>query len=172
MHVGSYRKRVPLALRMACSMREIRMSAFAESARTAVELIVHADPVLLHTVGAVAGGQRQRPACWRRASGWRSGAWLAVARFPGHRALVAAAEHAAGAAVGGGRPGGLPAAVALAGRSARWASCSRRRRWSIAQTILVLPLIAALTRQLVGDALRDGGDQLRSMGAGRWPARC
>ncbi len=36
----------------------------------------------------------------------------------------------------------------------------------IAQTILVLPVIAALSRQLVGDSLRDGGDQLRSMGAG------
>ena len=36
----------------------------------------------------------------------------------------------------------------------------------IAQTILVLPVVAALTRQLVADALRDGGDQLRSMGAG------
>ena len=35
----------------------------------------------------------------------------------------------------------------------------------VAQTILVLPIVAALTRQLVGDALRDGGDQLRSMGA-------
>ena len=37
----------------------------------------------------------------------------------------------------------------------------------IAQTILVLPIVAALARQLVADALRDGGDQLRSMGAGR-----
>ena len=37
----------------------------------------------------------------------------------------------------------------------------------IAQTLLVLPIIAALTRQFVGDALRDGGDQLRSMGASR-----
>jgi ABC-type tungstate transport system substrate-binding protein len=35
----------------------------------------------------------------------------------------------------------------------------------IAQTILVLPVIAALSRQLVHDSLRDGGDQLRSMGA-------
>ncbi len=35
----------------------------------------------------------------------------------------------------------------------------------IAQTLLVLPIVAALTRQFVGDALRDGGDQLRSMGA-------
>jgi ABC-type tungstate transport system substrate-binding protein len=40
----------------------------------------------------------------------------------------------------------------------------------IAQTILVLPVVAALSRQLVGDSLRDGGDQLRSMGAG--PLSC
>ena len=37
----------------------------------------------------------------------------------------------------------------------------------IAQTFLVLPIIAALTRQFVGDDLREGGDQLRSMGASR-----
>jgi ABC-type tungstate transport system substrate-binding protein len=36
----------------------------------------------------------------------------------------------------------------------------------IAQTILVLPVVAALTRQLVADGLRGSGDQLRSMGAG------
>jgi ABC-type tungstate transport system substrate-binding protein len=36
-----------------------------------------------------------------------------------------------------------------------------------AQTLLVLPVVAVLTRQLVGDALQEGGDQLRSMGAGR-----
>jgi ABC-type tungstate transport system substrate-binding protein len=36
----------------------------------------------------------------------------------------------------------------------------------IAQSILVVPLIAALARRLVLNALRDGGDQLRSMGAG------
>jgi ABC-type tungstate transport system substrate-binding protein len=36
----------------------------------------------------------------------------------------------------------------------------------IAQSILVVPLIAALSRRLVLNALRDRGDQLRSMGAG------
>jgi ABC-type tungstate transport system substrate-binding protein len=36
----------------------------------------------------------------------------------------------------------------------------------IAQSILVVPLIAALSRRLVLNALRDGGDQLHSMGAG------
>jgi ABC-type tungstate transport system substrate-binding protein len=35
----------------------------------------------------------------------------------------------------------------------------------IAQSILVVPLIVALTRRLVLDALGEGGDQLRSLGA-------
>jgi ABC-type tungstate transport system substrate-binding protein len=36
----------------------------------------------------------------------------------------------------------------------------------IAQTILVLPVVAALSRQVVADGLRDGGDPLQSLGAG------
>jgi ABC-type tungstate transport system substrate-binding protein len=36
----------------------------------------------------------------------------------------------------------------------------------IAQSILVVPLIAALSRRLVLDTWREGGDQLRSLGAG------
>ncbi|MFY8082112.1 MAG: ABC transporter permease, partial [Rubrivivax sp.] len=36
----------------------------------------------------------------------------------------------------------------------------------IAQSILVVPLIAALARRLVLSALAEGGDQLRSLGAG------
>jgi ABC-type tungstate transport system substrate-binding protein len=36
----------------------------------------------------------------------------------------------------------------------------------MAQSLLVVPLIAALSRRLVLNALRDGGEQLTSMGAG------
>ena len=36
-----------------------------------------------------------------------------------------------------------------------------------AQALLVIPLFAALSRRLLLDGLREGGDQLRSMGAGR-----
>jgi ABC-type tungstate transport system substrate-binding protein len=36
----------------------------------------------------------------------------------------------------------------------------------IAQSVLVVPLIAALTRRLLLSALAEGGDQLRSLGAG------
>jgi len=35
----------------------------------------------------------------------------------------------------------------------------------IAQSLLVVPLMAALTRRLVTDTLEEGGDQLRSLGA-------
>ncbi len=40
----------------------------------------------------------------------------------------------------------------------------------IAQTILILPIIAALARQAVEDAWREYQDQLRSLGAGGWSA--
>jgi ABC-type tungstate transport system substrate-binding protein len=36
----------------------------------------------------------------------------------------------------------------------------------IAQSILVVPLIAALSRRLILDGLHEGGDQLQSLGAG------
>jgi tungstate transport system permease protein len=36
----------------------------------------------------------------------------------------------------------------------------------IAQTVLVLPIVTALTRQLIADAAHGNGEQLRSMGAG------
>jgi ABC-type tungstate transport system substrate-binding protein len=36
----------------------------------------------------------------------------------------------------------------------------------VAQTVLLLPLVAALARRLVVDALADGGEQMRSLGAG------
>jgi tungstate transport system permease protein len=40
----------------------------------------------------------------------------------------------------------------------------------VAQTVLLLPLVAALARRLVVDALAEGGEQLRSLGAGRLTA--
>lgn len=63
------------------------MSAFAESVRTAVDLIVHADAVLFHTVALSL--QVSGTACLVAAGfGLAFGAWLSVARFPGHRTLV------------------------------------------------------------------------------------
>ena len=140
------------------------MSTFANSARTAADLIVHADPVLLRTVGlslAVSGAATLLAA----GLGLALGSWLAVAHFPGHRALILLLNTLLA----------LPSVVvglvvylllSRTGPLGSWGILFTPAAMVIAQTILVLPVIAALTRQLVGDSLRDGGDQLRSMGAG------
>ena len=135
------------------------MSAFAESVRTAVELIVHADPVLLRTVGlslSVSG----TATIFAAGLGLALGAWLAVARSPGHRMLVLLLNTLLA----------LPSVVvglvvylllSRSGPLGSWGILFTPAAMVIAQTILILPVVAALTRQLVGDSLRDGGDQLR-----------
>jgi len=144
------------------------LSAFAESVRTAVDLIVHADPVLLRTVGLSLSVSGTATLC-AAGLGLALGAWLAVAHFPGHRVLILLLNTLLA----------LPSVVvglvvylllSRSGPLGSWGILFTPAAMVIAQTILVLPVIAALTRQLVGDSLRDGGDQLRSMGAG--PLTC
>ena len=140
------------------------MNDVAQSLRTALDLILSADAVLLHTV-ALSLGVSASACAFAAAFGLLAGAGLAVARFPGHRVLVlllntllALPSVVVGLAVylllsrGGplGAMGILFTPTAMV----------------IAQTVLVLPVVAALSRQLVADSLRDGGAQLRSMGAG------
>ena len=135
-----------------------------ESFSTAFRLIVHADPALVRTVAlslAVSGS-----ACLCAAGlGLASGAWLAVASFPGRRAvflvldtLLALPSVVVGLAV--------YLLLSRSGPLGSWGILFTPAAMVIAQTILVLPIITALARQVVADALRDGGDQLRSMGAG------
>lgn len=70
---------------------------------------------------------------------------------------------------------GLPAVVvgllvylllSRAGPLGSWGLLFTPSAMVVAQAALVTPLIAALTRRLVQDALAEGGDQLRSLGAG------
>jgi ABC-type tungstate transport system substrate-binding protein len=139
------------------------LNAFTDSLQTAASLVAQADPVLLRTVRlslAVSGG-----ACLTAAGfGLLGGAWLAVTRLPGRRVLVAALNTLLA----------LPSVVVglvvylLLSRSGPLGAMGilfTPTAMVIAQTVLVLPVIAALSRQLVADALRDGGEQLRSMGA-------
>ena len=140
------------------------MSAFAESLHTAAALVLDADPVLLRTVRLSLGVSLS--ACVVAAGfGLGGGAWLAVARFPGRRVVLAALNTLLA----------LPSVVvglvvylllSRSGPLGSWGLLFTPPAMVIAQTILVLPVIAALSRQLVADSLRDGGDQLRSMGAG------
>ncbi len=140
------------------------MSAVADSIATAFRLIIAGDPALVRTVAlsfAVSGS-----ACLIAAVfGLVAGAWLAIAVFPGRRVVLLALDTLLA----------LPSVVAglivylalsRAGPLGSWGILFTPSAMVIAQTILVLPLVAALARQVVVDALRDGGDQLRSMGAG------
>ncbi|MEO7009078.1 MAG: ABC transporter permease [Caldimonas sp.] len=135
-----------------------------ESFATAFDLIVHADSALVRTVALsfAVSGTACLCAAWL---GLLGGAWLAIARFRGRAfALVALDTLLA-----------LPSVVAglavylLLSRSGplgSWGILFTPTAMVIAQTILVLPVVAALARQVVADALRDGGDQMRSIGAG------
>ena len=99
--------------------------------------------------------------------GLATGAWLAIARFPGQAVVV----------------GGLNTLLALpsvvvglvvylllsrAGPLGSLGILFTPSAMIIAQSILVVPLVAALARRLVLLALAEGGDQLRSLGAGRF----
>ncbi len=136
----------------------------AQSLRTALDLIGGADAVLLRTV-ALSLGVSASACVLAAALGLLAGAWLAVARFPGHRVLLLLLNTLLA----------LPSVVvgltvylllSRGGPLGAMGILFTPTAMVIAQTVLVLPVIAALSRQLVVDSLRDGGDQLRSMGAG------
>jgi ABC-type tungstate transport system substrate-binding protein len=144
--------------------RARRMDTVTESLQLALRLILDADARLL---GIAALSLRvSLSACAIGAlAGLALGAWLAVARFPGHGVAVWAVNTLLA----------LPSVVVglivylLLSRSGPLGALGilfTPAAMVVAQSVLVVPLIAALTRRLVLDGLAEGGDQLRSMGAG------
>ena len=141
----------------------LNMNAFSDSLSLAGQLILHADATLWRIVGLSL--RVSATACVVGAGlGLVLGAWLAVARFRGQAVVVGALNTLLA----------LPSVVvglivylllSRSGPLGSWGILFTPTAMVIAQTVLVLPVIAALTRQLVGDSLRDGGDQLLSMGA-------
>jgi len=140
------------------------MSGVAASAATALELIIHADPELVRTVALsfMVSGTACFVGAWL---GVPAGAWLAAARFSGRRAVLIALDTLLA----------LPSVVAglvvylLLSRSGplgSWGILFTPTAMVIAQTILVLPVVAALARQVVADGLAEGGEQLHALGAG------
>jgi tungstate transport system permease protein len=98
-------------------------------------------------------------------AGLPRGAWLAVARFPGQHALQVLLNALMG----------LPPVVVglavylLLSRSGPLGALGllfTPGAMVAAQTLLVLPIVAALTRQTVADLHEEYGEQLRSLGAG------
>ena len=139
------------------------MNTLAQSLATAFDLIVGGDPELFRTVAL--SFEVSGTACFIAAwLGLVAGAWLAVARFRGKRFVLLGLDTSLA----------LPSVVAglavylLLSRSGplgSWCLLFAPTAMVIVQTLLALPIITALARQVVADALRDGGDQLRSMGA-------
>ncbi|HEX8964011.1 MAG TPA: ABC transporter permease [Rhodocyclaceae bacterium] len=94
------------------------------------------------------------------------GAWLAVGRFTGRRVLIVLVN---------GMMGLPPVAVGLllylllsrAGPLGRFGLLFTPGAMVLAQAVLVMPIVAALTRQVVADAWTEYREQLRSLRASR-----
>lgn len=139
------------------------MNTMTDSWALAWRLIAHADPELLRITALSL--QVSATACAVGAViGLLLGAWLAVARFPGHALAVWLVNTLLA----------LPAVVvgllvylllSRSGPLGEWGILFTPSAMVIAQSVLVTPLIAALSRRLVLSALADGGSQLRSLGA-------
>ena len=142
----------------------LTMSTLTESASTALQLSLSADPALWTIVGRSLSVSAT--ACLLACGlGLVLGAWLGVARFSGRGAMLAVLNTllAVPSVVVG------LAVYLLLSRSGPLGSLGwlfSFKAMVLAQAILVLPVVTALTRQVTEDAERSHGEQLRSMGAG------
>jgi tungstate transport system permease protein len=93
------------------------------------------------------------------------GAWLALARFPGRQGIIVLVN-----AMMGLPPVVVGLAIYLAlshsGPLGRWGLLFTPQAMVIAQTVLVAPIIAALTRQTVEDLWAEYQDELKAMNVG------
>ena len=140
------------------------MSVLTTSFGTAWQLLVSLDPGLLAIVGRSLA--LSATACLlASALGLVLGAWLGVARFAGRAAVLVLLNTFLA----------LPSVVVglavylLLSRSGPLGFLGwlfSFKAMVLAQTLLVLPVVTALTRQAVEDADALHGEQLRSLGAG------
>jgi len=139
------------------------MTSLTDSAQTALQLIVSFDPVFLAIVGRSLAVSAC--ACALACSvGLVFGAWLGVARFKGRGVLLTVVNTSLA----------VPSVVVglvvylLLSRSGPLGFLGwlfSFKAMVLAQAVLVLPVVTALTRQTVQDADTLHGEQLRSLGA-------
>ena len=144
------------------------MNDVLASLHQAGALVLGADPTLWRVVWLSL--QVSGSACVLGAvMGLSLGAALAVTRFPGHTLLVGLLNTLLA----------LPSVVvgllvylllSRAGPLGGLGILFTPTAMVIAQSILVVPLVAALTRRLVLSVMAEGGEQLQSLGAGRFMA--
>ncbi len=140
------------------------MSSFTESAATAVSLIATLDAGLLAIVGRSLSVSAL--ACLLACGiGLVAGGWLGVARFRGRGAVLALLNTLLA----------VPSVVIglvvylLLSRSGPLGFLGwlfSFKAMVLAQALLVLPVVTALTRQCVEDAQNRHGEQIQSLGAG------
>ncbi|MDQ2780673.1 MAG: ABC transporter permease [Pseudomonadota bacterium] len=140
------------------------MESISQSLFVAFDLIRHADAALWQIV-ALSLRVSATACVLGLIVGLSFGAWLAAVRFPGQAVVVWLLNTLLA----------LPAVVvglvvyllfSRAGPLGSFGILFTPPAMVVAQCILIVPLIAALARRVVIDALREGGDQLQSLGAG------
>ena len=140
------------------------MSSLVDSAQAAWQLVASGDPMLLSIVLRSLTLSASATAI-AFVIGGVLGSWLAVGRFAGRTVLLAVLNTLLS----------LPSVVVglvvylLLSRSGPLGYLGwlySFRAMLLAQTVLVLPIVVALVRQVVEDAYTSHGEQLRSLGAG------
>ncbi len=140
------------------------MTSFSDSAAVALQLIASGDPQLL-TIVARSLGISASASAIASALGLLLGAWLGVARFAGRAFLLTLLNTFLA----------IPSVVvglviylllSNSGPLGFLGWLFSFKAMILAQTVLVLPIFTALTRQTVEDAERLHGEQLQSLGAG------
>ena len=142
------------------------MTTFTDTAQTAFYLLVGLDPLLWSIVGRSLWVSLLATAI-ASSIGVILGAGLGVARFRGRELCLTMLNTLLA----------LPSVVVgllvylLLSRSGPLGYLGwlfSLKAMVLAQVVLVLPVVTALTRQCVEDAQRDHGEQLQSLGAGPW----
>jgi tungstate transport system permease protein len=142
------------------------MTTFTDTATTALQLLTELDPLLWSIVGRSlwVSVLATAMAC---GLGVVLGAWLGVARFAGRDVLLTVLNTLLA----------LPSVVvglliylllSRTGPLGFFGWLFSLKAMVLAQAVLVLPVVTALTRQCVEDAERSHGEQLQSLGAKPW----
>jgi tungstate transport system permease protein len=138
------------------------LNTITQSFGEAAALIARGDPALAHIV-ALSLQVSLSAVALAAFFGLPLGAWIAVRRFRGRQSLIVVLNALMG----------LPPVVvgllvylllSRAGPLGALGILFTPTAMVVAQTILVLPIIAALSRQVIEDAWRDYDEQLRSFG--------
>jgi tungstate transport system permease protein len=141
------------------------MTDFTAAAAQAASLVVSGDPNLVEIV-LLSLQVSLLSVVFASLIGLPAGALLAVARFPGRRTAIVVLNALMG----------LPSVVvglvvylllSRAGPLGEWGILFTPTAMVIAQTILIAPTMAALSRQIVEDGWEEYREQLRSLGASR-----